>query len=194
MIAMLTILMMGLFQSDTKTEHQKYEVITSQKEFEIRYYPPAILASVDMGGSYDQSRNSGFGTLAGYIFGGNEQNMQISMTAPVRITESERIMSFVMPSEYSIQELPKPKSSKVKLHTSEPQYVAVVRFGGWASDRKISEMKTRLSELIKQAGLKHNGKFEFLGYNPPYQLANRRNEVLVPLLNFDPAQFLSEKK
>lgn len=194
MIAMLTILLMGLFQSDSKTEHQKYEVVSAEKEFEIRYYPPAVMASVEMGGSYDQSRNSGFGTLAGYIFGGNDQNKQISMTAPVRISENERTMSFVMPSEYTLNSLPNPKNKQVKLHTSESQYVAVVKFGGWASDRKIADMKNQLNEFLKKSKLQHDGRFEYLGYNPPYQLINRRNEVLVPLVNFEPAKFLSTQR
>ncbi len=177
---------MGLFQSDSKTEIQKYQTIKTEKDFEVRYYPPSILASVDMSGTFDQSGNSSFGTLAGYIFGGNEENMQISMTAPVRMSESEGTMSFVMPSGFTMETLPDPKSRRVKLHTSEPQYVAVVSFSGWANDRKISEMKKRLSEWLAREGLNHNNKFEYLGYNPPYQLTNRRNEVLVPLLDFAP--------
>lgn len=186
MTNLILLLFMGLFQSDSKTEIQKYQTIKSEKDFEVRYYPPAILASVDMAGSYDQSRNSSFGTLAGYIFGGNEENMQISMTAPVRMSEAEGTMSFVMPSRFTMETLPDPKSKRVKLHTSEPQYVAVVSFSGWANDRKISEMKEKLSEWLEIQGLNHNNKFEYLGYNPPYQLTNRRNEVLVPLLDFTP--------
>jgi hypothetical protein len=177
---------MGLFQSDSKTEIQKYQTIKSERDFEVRFYPPAILASVDMAGTYDDSRNSSFGTLAGYIFGGNEENMQISMTAPVRMSDADGTMSFVMPSKFTMETLPDPKSKRVKLHTSDPEYVAVVSFSGWANDRKISEMKEKLVEWLKSEGLNHNNKFEYLGYNPPYQLTNRRNEVLVPLVDFTP--------
>jgi hypothetical protein len=184
MTTLVILLVMGLFQSDSKTEIQKYQTIKSEKDFEVRFYPPALLASVDMSGSYDDSRNSSFGTLAGYIFGGNEENMQISMTAPVRMSESDGTMSFVMPSKFSTEKLPEPKNKRVKLHTSEPQYVAVVRFSGWANDRKIAEMKEKLREWLKSEGLNHTSKFEYLGYNPPYQLTNRRNEVLVPLVGF----------
>ncbi len=194
MIAMLTILFMGLFHSDSNTENQKYKVVTVQQDFEIRFYPPAVMATVKMGGSYDQSRSSGFGTLAGYIFGGNEENRQISMTAPVRISWTDRTMSFVMPFEYSLQTLPNPKNKQVKLHTTEPQYVAVVKFSGWCNDRKIAEKKTQLDENLKMSRLQHNGKFEYLGYNPPYQLFNRRNEILVPLVNFDPVNYLSVER
>jgi hypothetical protein len=186
MTTLILLLFMGLFQSDSKTEIQKYQTIKSEEDFEVRYYPPAILASVDMAGTYDQSRNSSFGTLAGYIFGGNEENMQISMTAPVRMSEADGTMSFVMPSAFTMESLPDPKSGRVKLHTTEPQYVAVVSFSGWANDRKISEMKKKLAEWLERIGMNHNNKFEYLGYNPPYQLTNRRNEVLVPLIDFTP--------
>lgn len=182
MFTLFIITVMGLFQSDSKTEIQKYEVIKTFGEVEIRYYPPAILATVEMGGTYDSSRNSSFGTLARYIFGGNEEKMQISMTAPVRVSEAEQTMSFVMPSRFTSAQLPRPEDDRVRLHSTGPEYVAVVRFGGWASDRKIQQMKERLSGWITSQGLKHNSRFEYLGYNPPFQLTNRRNELLVGLV------------
>jgi hypothetical protein len=184
MVPLMTILLMGIFQSDSKTEHQKYETLKSDGDFEVRFYPPAVLASVPMGGSYDDSRNGSFGALAGYIFGGNESEMQISMTAPVRISETRNRMSFVMPSHLRLESLPKPNNKNVVLHRAEARYVASVRFGGWSSDRKIAEMKEKLEQWLKTERLQHTGDFEYLGYNPPYQLANRRNEVIVPLADY----------
>ena len=180
----MTILLMGIFHSDSKTEHQKYETLTADGDFEVRFYPPAVLASVPMGGSYDESRNSSFGALAGYIFGGNESGMQISMTAPVRMSETESTMSFVMPSHLTLESLPKPKNRNVVLHLTQPRHVAAIRFSGWASDRRIAEMKEKLGHWLKTKGLKHTGDFEYLGYNPPYQIVNRRNEVIVPLADY----------
>jgi acetylornithine deacetylase/succinyl-diaminopimelate desuccinylase-like protein len=51
-----------------------------------------------------------------FIFGGNESNTRISMTAPVHmdINDSESAMSFVMPSKYDEQSLPSP------LHSGAP--------------------------------------------------------------------------
>jgi hypothetical protein len=37
--------------------------------------------------------------------------------------------------------------------------------------------------------LEHKENFEYLGYNPPYQMINRKNEVLVELNNFNPEEF-----
>lgn len=186
MIAMVMILMMGLFQSENRTEIQKYEVIRSDNDFEIRYYPSAILASVEMGGTYEQSRNSSFSVLAGYIFGGNERGMQMSMTAPVRMSDKDGTMSFVMPSHLQLDDLPKPKNNQVVIHSSEPAYVASIRFGGWSNEKKIAEMKQKLVKWLDDNGLKHSGNFEYLGYDAPFRMTNRRNEVVVAIEGYQP--------
>ena len=96
------IVVNGIFKiADAKTETQQYETIYKDGSFEIRYHPQAILATVKMGGTYDDSRNSGFRILAGYIFGGNKENEKIAMTSPVRMSNIEKVntMSFVLPSK-----------------------------------------------------------------------------------------------
>jgi hypothetical protein len=177
-----------------KTETQKYNAIYTKDNFEIRFYPEAILATVEMNGSYDNSRNSGFSVLAGYIFGGNEENTQIAMTSPVRMSGNEKLntMSFVLPSEMEFDKLPEPKDKRIVLHKSKPMYTASVRFGGYANESEIVKHREKLAEILKQLKIQHTGQFEFLGYNSPYQMINRRNEVQVEILNFNP-EMLSEK-
>jgi hypothetical protein len=83
-----------------KTEEQKYTVVSSNEDFEIRFYPSATLATVySTANSYKEVSGPGFRALAGYIFGGNEAGKQISMTSPVHmnITAERSAMSFVMP-------------------------------------------------------------------------------------------------
>ena len=127
----------------SKTEIQEYETLFRDGNFEIRYYPSAVMASVEMEGSYDQMKNKGFRTLAGYIFGNNQQNMKISMTSPVRFSENrdEVRMSFVMPSEMDIENLPEPGDERIHLHRTDPVYVASLKFGGYSSDAKIEARK-----------------------------------------------------
>ena len=48
-------------------------------------------------------------------------------------------MSFVMPEKYKEADLPKPKDAGVHIVKSSPQYVAVIRFGGYADDETIVE-------------------------------------------------------
>ena len=40
-----------------------------------------------------------------------------------------------------------------------------------------------MNELVKEK-LNYINKFSFLGYNPPYEVMNRRNEVVVELINY----------
>jgi hypothetical protein len=188
-LILVIILITGIYtMTKAKTETQKYEVIYTKDNFEIRFYPEAILATVEMNGSYDNSRNSGFQVLAGYIFGGNEENQQIAMTSPVRMSGIEKLntMSFVLPSEMEFDKLPVPKNKDVKLHKSKPMYTASVRFGGYASEADISKHKEKLAEVLKELNLKHSNQFEYLGYNAPFEMVNRRNEVQVELVDFKP--------
>ncbi len=172
------IITMSIF----KTEQQKYAVIQSMDEVEIRFYPAATLATIQMNAkSYKELANSGFRTLAGYIFGGNTSNKNISMTAPVHmdIKETGSSMSFVMPEKYNKENLPTPNDSKIIITESADEYVAAIRFGGYSSDEKIKENKEKLNALLQQKGITHYGNFRYLGYNPPYQFFGRRNEIIV---------------
>lgn len=187
LLIVLIVLITGIYtMTKAKTETQKYEVIYTKENFEIRFYPEAILATVQMNGSYDNSRNSGFRVLAGYIFGGNEENQQIAMTSPVRMSGNEKLntMSFVLPSEMEFGKLPKPIDKRVLLHKSKPMYTASLRFSGYANESDIAKHREKLSEILTQLNLQHTGNFEFLGYNSPFQPVNRRNEVQVELVDF----------
>ncbi len=189
-------LLVLLFKSvKARTEIQKYEVIFKKGAFEIRYYPEAILASVSSHGSYDNSKNSSFRVLAGYIFGGNKEEQKIAMTAPVRMSTSGKTstMSFVLPSHMEFENLPEPLSSKVKLHESKPVYAASLRYGGYTNDVEINAKKQELTGILNELGIGYNDNFEYLGYNPPYQMVNRRNEILVELTNFERDKFNGAK-
>jgi hypothetical protein len=181
-------LMIQSFKSmsnNLKTENQKYRLILKEAQFEIRFYPAAILAKIySTGTNYKSVASSGFRKLAGYIFGGNDQGKSISMTAPVRMElgSTGSSMSFVMPEKYKESDLPKPKDSSVHIVKSSPQYVAVIAFGGYADDEKIKEKRDILLQLIQKKGIKVAGEYAFLGYNAPFQFWSRKNEVLIPIV------------
>lgn len=167
-----------------KTEQQKYKVVFKDTELEIRFYPEATMATIYSNASnYKGVANSGFRKLAGFIFGGNEQNTGISMTAPVRMnmTEKGSEMSFVMPEKYDESNLPKPKDKSIHIHKSTPQYVAVIVFGGYASDEKINIYKQQLTQVLNKRNIKITGDYTFLGYNAPYQFIGRTNEIIMPV-------------
>lgn len=175
-------------KNSSNTETQKYETLFKKGNFEIRHYPPAVMASVKMQGTYDSMKNPGFNLLAGYIFGGNSENKKISMTTPVRIKEDKEAgrMSFVMPPEFTVDKLPKPNNKQILLHKTEPAYVASLQFGGYSNNKKIESKKEMLKQQLAEMSIEHTGNFEYLGYNSPFKMINRRNEVLVYLKNFNP--------
>lgn len=165
-------------------ETQKYRVVKKEDGFEIRFYPKATFATIrSTGVSYKQVASSGFRKLAGYIFGGNDQNKTIAMTAPVRMEMSEigSTMSFVMPTKYDMTSIPKPKDATVVIKQSEEVYAAVIAFGGYANDEKINDYKNQLVALLQKKNIKITGPFNFLGYDAPYQFIGRKNEICIPI-------------
>ena len=103
------------------------------------------------------------------------------MTSPVHmdISDSASSMSFVMPSEYDKDNLPLPTNPDIKIQTTADEYVAALRFGGFASDKNIKENTEKLESALKAKSISYYGHFRLLGYNPPYQLFGRRNEIIV---------------
>lgn len=168
--------------STSKIEKQKYRVVKKEAEFELRFYPPATFATIkSTAKNYRELSGSGFRKIAGYIFGNNASSAKIAMTSPVHmdINETESSMSFVMPSEYDIKSLPRPNDSKVEIHESPSEYAAAIEFGGFANDATISKYAEQLRRSLEAKGIKPIGHYRYLGYNPPYQLIGRKNEVIV---------------
>jgi hypothetical protein len=165
-------------------EKQKYRVVKKEKSFEIRFYPPAIFATTrSVAKSYRELGSSGFRKIAGYIFGNNETSAKIAMTAPVHmdINEKGSSMSFVMPSEYTLDKLPRPADARIELHESPAVYMAAIEFGGYASDQKIKQYADLLSQVLQKNGIKAIGNPTYLGYNAPYEFIGRKNEVVVAI-------------
>ncbi|MCK7539410.1 MAG: heme-binding protein [Marinilabiliales bacterium] len=131
-----------------KQKNRNTDVVHSEKEFEIRFYPSAILATVySDASSYRELAYPGFRKLAGYIFGGNESETKISMTSPVHMDMNTASMSFVMPSSFSEENLPKPDDPGVKIERTDDVYVAAIRFSGYASDKDIRKYSEKLKTL-----------------------------------------------
>jgi hypothetical protein len=186
-ILAVIILLIFLLQSFTimpisKTEEQKHSLVRKYKDFEIRFYPSATIATINSyAKTYRDLSGPGFQKLAGYIFGGNEASTKISMTTPVQmdINDSVSTMSFVMPSSYTKDNLPKPNDPNVQIINTADEYVAVIRFGGYASDEDLKFYSGKLQNLLKENGITSLGNYRFLGYNPPFQFIGRRNEIIV---------------
>lgn len=180
-------------------EKAKYNVLEREGNFELRQYEPHIVAETMVDGDFEGVGNEGFRRLFDYISGKNRKKQSISMTAPVtQETKSEKIsmtapvnqervgekyrITFVMPSEYTMETLPEPLDTRVKLHEEPGRLMAAIRYSGtWGKSRYV-EKKVRLQEWIEQNGLKPVGESVFARYNPPFMpWFLRRNEILIPV-------------
>jgi len=171
-----------------KTEQQAYSILWKNDRLEARYYPKALLATVrGSDKEYRTTANRHFRVLAGYIFGGNKEGSSIAMTAPVHMTfdETGSSMSFVMPSSLHKEDLPAPNATGISFEETGEKFVVAVRFGGWADDKKIKENTDFLMDVLHTMKIEPVSKPWFMGYNPPFQLLNRRNEVAVEITSQD---------
>jgi hypothetical protein len=190
LISVVVLLLVGgllvlLLSSKTgNIETPQYKVIKTIGDVEIRQYPKMIVAQTTLfDTSMEKSMNSGFRTIAGYIFGGNDSNQKIAMTAPVVMKMGDTsIMYFVMPKQYKKDELPKPTSSKVKILEEDEKYLAVVSYSGFSSAEKIEIHRKQLETVLNQNKIKTIGSYLYMGYNAPWDIINRRNEVAIEVL------------
>ena len=165
-------------------ETYPYRVVKTYDGFEVRTYERANFIYVTMDArSYAESSSKGFSMLAGYIFGGNDRQQKIAMTSPVVMEmDSDVTMKFLVPAQYKMEELPKPKNAEVRFATEKERTVAAITFGGFANDEKIVAQKYELFKRLAGAGIQHTGQWSYLGYDPPFKLFGRKNEVVVEVL------------
>jgi hypothetical protein len=98
------------------------------------------------------------------------------------VIRQERRMSFVLPSELSLKDLPRPLDDKVRIDEIPERVLAVTRFRGYAREKDVKERTILLLDVAKRSGLKVIGEpFEML-YNSPWTPGfMRRNEVAVEI-------------
>ena len=171
--------------SNTMLETPEYKVIKKSGAYEVRKYEPMIIARTLVRSDYKEATSTGFRRIANYIFGGNEKNMEIAMTAPVLSNspvdvDSEYEISFVMPSSFKKETLPEPNSSNVEIMGRSLDLVACISFGGWATESRVKNYHEKLNNWIEKERLKIDGKFMIAQYNSPWALPPfRHNEILV---------------
>ena len=186
-------------------EEPHYEVIVSQAPFELRHYAPTLIAQTIVEGDMDAASNKGFRLIADFIFGNNlaansEQAAKIAMTAPVTVEpQSSKIamtapvtiepqlgsaqqwrIHFVMPSQYTLANIPKPNNRAVTLHELPSKYFVVHRYSGFNNVARVQEKTDETLAWAKQQSLKVVGTPQLSRYDPPWTLPMfRRNEIMV---------------
>ncbi len=195
-----------VFSNAMAYEEPRYKILEENDSFEIRDYESYIVAEVEVRDDFKGAGSKAFGVLFDYISGQNVKQEKISMTAPVnqqpvaeegeeikmttpvlQAPESEQAgtyrFSFVMPEDYSLDTLPRPKDSRITLRQVPAKLMAARRYSGSWSERNYRKNETMLLEALRERGLKTEGAPVYARYNSPFSLwFMRRNEVLVQLV------------
>jgi len=181
------------------TEKAKFNILESDLDFEIRQYAPQIVAETWVEGDFDKVGKEGFRRLFDYISGNNRKEQSIAMTAPVtqegkskkiamtapvtqEMADNKWRITFMMPSEYSLDDLPKPLDTRVNLKQEPGRLVAAIKYSGTWTQSRYEEKKAILEDFIARRGLNTVGEPIWARYDPPFKpWFLRRNEVLIPV-------------
>jgi hypothetical protein len=187
LLGIIAIVFVGiqLFSLKSQKNIETYSYVVNKKydQFEIRSYKATLFTSVKLSSKkYKEASSKGFSILAGYIFGNNNRNEKIAMTSPVSMSlKDSTTMMFMVPKKYKKETLPQPNLSKIKFKEEPAKTVAAINFNGWANDKKIKKYKQKLKDALEKEGILYKNRFQFLGYNAPYEVFNRKNEIIVEL-------------
>ncbi len=184
----------------SRVKEPKFTVLEKKDGYTVREYAPYIEARVTVTGDYREAIGKGFRILAGYIFGGNVSKKSIAMTAPVveqaksesiamtapvidTLTASgERVISFIMPAEYTLETLPVPNSKEIEFVEVPAHKSAVLRYSWNNTSARVEAKKAQLLALLKRDNRATSGPARSAGYNPPWTAPYmKRNEIIVDL-------------
>lgn len=184
-IALLVLAGCAVLLTGGNIEEPPYSSAALDGNFELRDYPELTVAEVTTRGNRRDAVGAGFRPLAGYIFAKEREGDRIAMTAPVtqtREADGDWIVRFIMPSQYTLDTLPRPAGSSVRLETLPARQMASVKFSGVATDDLIAEQEKRLAAWMTARNLTPAGTPTYAYYNDPFTPGFlRRNEVLVPV-------------
>ena len=182
-IVLFIVAQFFIHRSSTKIEYYPYTVTSVFDGIEIRDYQARLFTTVAIENQgYKKNASNGFSKLGGYIFGANARKQKIAMTSPVSMTlGAQPTMGFMVPKAIRKDDLPKPNLADITFKQEPKKTMAVITFSGWANDATIKEHKDALIAILKANEIKHSNQFYCFGYNPPYDLFFRRNEIAVVL-------------
>lgn len=180
-------------------EKPEYEVIVVDGPVEYRLYQSFIVAETEIVDveSWKDASSEGFRRLFKYITGDNIGEEKIAMTAPVqqsklqaedvRFNQAEPltgqsgwIVSFMLPSMYSMIDVPMPEDERIEIRIVPEKLVAAIRYSGRWTTRNFDKYESRLMAALSDRNVEVLGESETAFYNPPFVPPfMRRNEILV---------------
>jgi hypothetical protein len=186
-------------ESAMSLEQPEYAVLYTDGNIEYRQYESYLVSDtiVEDADDFSEAGNEGFRRLFRYITGSNQSQAKIAMTAPVaQAPASEKIamtapvqqnadpngwrVSFMLPSEYTMENVPEPLDHRVKIRAVPAKLMAVLRYSGRWTERNFERKQSALLAAIDEESVSPIGKMQRALYNPPYTPPfMRRNEVMV---------------
>ncbi|GBF95219.1 hypothetical protein Rsub_07934 [Raphidocelis subcapitata] len=157
---------------------------------ELRRYPAAKWASTKIeGSSYDKAVATGFWRLFKYISGNNADGAKVEMAAPVTVKvlagqgpacKDTFTVSFFVPFAHQSNP-PKPSDESVFIESRPAADVYVASFGGWARGSTYLDHAADTAKALEGEGIETAGGFFWTaGYDSPFRLTSRHNEVWIP--------------
>ncbi len=183
---------------DVVTEQQPYEVLAERDDFEVRRYPPHLLAQVEMDGSFEDAGNRAFRALFRYITGYNQSQRMVNMTAPV-VQQPDRteeiamtapvvqvenpkgrhIVAFVLPASMTLETAPLPLDPNIAVRAVPERISAARRYSGRWTESSYQRNLDTLAAAVAADGYLPVGAPRFARYDPPFKpWFLRRNEVI----------------
>lgn len=177
-------------------ETPRYEVLAERGRFEVREYEEFCVASTPMGSGF-----SAFDSLAGYIFGKNQEEVKMAMTTPVISSPDGQKMSFIMPSKFWADTggAPTPlAAANVTLERAgggllqSANTQAVMWFGGYTTKDEVARRRKALREAVaadpEWEAINGADESQLMQYNDPFVPPwRRRNEVAIGVQRRAPA-------
>ena len=110
------------------------------------------------------------------------ETSKIAMTAPVMMKQEDNKwrVQFIMPSNYTMQTLPKPNNPDITIAELPVKNYAVIKFSGLAGTQKVEAKTKELQTWMQSQKLVGTAVPELARYNPPWTLPfMRRNEIMI---------------
>ena len=180
-------------------EEPDFELLRRLGGVEVRQYAPYVVAEVGVPGPADEAGNRAFPILAGYIFGKNQGERQLAMTAPVTqapvpqklamtapVTQTAAdggyVVQFVLPKGVTLANAPVPNDQRIRLREVPARRLAVIRYSGFWSQANYDEHLALLTTALREAGQPWTGEPVLSRYDPPITpWFLRRNEIWLEL-------------
>ena len=167
------------------TQRQKFKVLRTYKDFEVREYLPCVLAEVKISAHYEAAGSMAFGSLFQYIAKGNKSSEKIAMTAPViaaqKADASEWFVSFVMPAGSTMADMPDPNDPRVVLREVGAEVCIAAAFRGRASEELAQKKEAELRAAAAQENISLSDETRICRFDPPFKPGFMQyNEIVIP--------------